>query len=263
VPLLDIVVRAKNGHGLTEACIKSIRATTRPEDVRIILVDDGSEPPQLLGEADVVIRSQVNQGAVSATNLGIGAALWNGDAPNLMVLDNDAEFPAGDDEWLPRILGELEAGGPQTAAIGATSGLVNPPQHILRMPLTYTADWTNKETGESGIKESPQVVSFVSFAVVLRKSALREVGPWDEQFNPGNYEDTDYSVRLRQAGYEIRVARSVYIHHKGHATFGADLQALLDRNGEKFHVKHGVGTLFDLGFIPVAQLVRALGGARG
>jgi len=90
---------------------------------------------------------------------------------------------------------------------------------------------------------------------MLRKDAVRRVGFWDERYNPGNYEDTDYAMQLRRAGYDIRVARSVYIHHHGHKTFSDKLKNLLQENHIKFVQKWGPGALVDAGMINAKEAV--------
>ena len=244
--LVDIIVRAKNGHEITGTCLESLFSNTPRDLFRLILVDDGSEPPIAEPRADWLIRSRQASGAVTATNLGLAVSLSRQDGAYVLVLDNDTRIPEGDSGWLGRMVAELEQGGSQTACVGATTGFGNPPQHILTAPETYTSDWQDDQ--RKGYKENPQVPWFISFAVMFRKSVLRQLGPWDERYNPGNFEDTDYAVLCRTSGYEIRVARSVYIHHDGHQTFREDLERLLDENSRKFHEKWGVGRLYDLGF---------------
>jgi len=261
----SIIIRGKNGHDLTRKCIVSILENTPVDAYRLIVVDDGSEPAYDFPMAHVTIRTQVSQGAVTATNLGLGVALQQADAPYILVLDNDTEIPYGDSTWLERFIKELEA-NPRTAAVGATTNFAKGNQHALAVPQTYTADWTEEKTRTGGMKENPEVADFVSFAVLLRRDAVARVGFWDQQYNPGNFEDTDYSVQLRVAGWEVRVARSVYIHHVGHQTFGDDMNELMETNGTKFLAKWGPGHLWDLGLVPTQTLAQAVkyreGGAR-
>jgi GT2 family glycosyltransferase len=177
-----------------------------------------------------------------------------------MILDNDTTVPEGDIGWLDRFIAELEE-HPDTACVGAVTNYANPPQHALTVPITYQSPWKDEQDGKvtrEGIAENPPVPSFVSFAVLFRTAALQQIGQWDERYNPGNFEDTDYSVRVREAGMSIRVARSVYLHHEGHATFSEDLQRLLKVNGQKFFDKWGIGRLYDLGFVSPRQLAGAL-----
>lgn len=249
--MVDIIVRAKNGHQMTFDCLKSIRRNTPAGTYRIILSDDGSDPALSDAYTDVLIRSRDSRGAVTATNLGLGISLNLFDSEYTLILDNDVIIPEGDDTWLFRMVKELEEGGPQTACVGATSGYSNMPQHILSVPPTYTADW------EGGMKDNPPVKWFISYCVLFRKRVLAQLGAWDERFNPGNWEDTDYAVRVRLAGYQIRVARTVYVHHLGSKTFSEALARLLQVNGEKFREKWSPGTLLDLGLISPQELKEA------
>jgi GT2 family glycosyltransferase len=232
--VVDIIVRAKNGHAMTANCLASIRRNTPPGVYRIILSDDGSDPALGDSHTDVYIRSRDSHGAVTATNLGLGVSLNMFDSEFALILDNDVVIPEGDRGWLARMLAELEEGGPETACVGATSGYSNVPQHILSVPQTYTAEWHDEKSNRGGMKGNPPVRWFVSYCVMFRKSVLAQVGPWDERFNPGNWEDTDYAVRVRLAGYQLRVARSVYVHHLGSKTFSDQLKRLLVENGVKF-----------------------------
>lgn len=253
--MVDIVVRAKNGHEMTTRCLRSIRKGTTTGTYRIILSDDGSDPPLTDVLTDIYVRSRDSHGAVTATNLGLGVSLNLYDSEYTLVLDNDVIIPDGDPNWLLRMVRELEEGGPETAVVGATSGYSNVPQHILSVPPTYMTDW------DGGPKANPPMRWFISFCALFRKTALAKVGAWDERFNPGNWEDTDYAVRLRLAGYQIRVARSVYVHHLGSKTFSEALKTLLEVNGNKFREKWSPGTLLDLGLISAKELTEASEGA--
>ena len=252
--MTSIIVRGKNGHELTAKCITSIMENTPVGTYRLIIVDDGSEPAYSF-PCDFAVRASVCKGAVTASNLGLGVALQQHDAPYILVLDNDTEIPFGDSTWLERFIAELEE-YPQTATVVATTNFSKGQQQILASPQTYTADWNDETRG--GTKANPQVADFVSFAVLMRRDAVARTGFWDEQYNPGNYEDTDYAVQLRLAGWEIRVARSVYIHHAGHSTFASDMTKLLQTNGTKFMQKWGPGHLWDLGLLPSQTLTQAM-----
>jgi GT2 family glycosyltransferase len=251
---VDIILRGRcnttHQHALTALALRSVVG----QDRQIILVDDGSTPPIDTEGSDLVVRHQVSRGAVSATNSGLALALQS-PAPYVLVMDNDAAVPEGDHGWLDRMIRELEE-SPKCGAIGAVSGDVAWMQHCLAVPDTFTASW--EVGGESGIKDNPDVAAFVSFFVLLRKQAVRECGLWDERYNPGNWEDTDYSVVLRAAGWTVRVARSVYIHHEGHSTFSDKLHELMKTNQAKFMQKWGLGRLVDMGIVQPQELMKAL-----
>ena len=248
--MVDIIVRARDGRELTSACIASIRANTPESSYRVVLVEDGGSP-YYGAEPDVRMRYSPGRGAVTATNVGLAYCLGT-DSEYVCILDNDTRIPDGDSGWLERFVAALEEGGPRCGCVGATTGFANPPQHILAAPATYTGEW--KDGQRAGGKENPDSVWFVSFACLLRKAAILDCGLWDHRFDPGNWEDTDYSVQLRTKGWSIKVAQSVYIHHEGHKTFSDGLRQLLQTNGQKMAAKWGAGRLVDLGILSPQQL---------
>ena len=39
--------------------------------------------------------------------------------------------------------------------------------------------------------------------MLFRTSLYKEIGGLDEIFTPGNFEDDDYSIRIRMSGYKL------------------------------------------------------------
>jgi GT2 family glycosyltransferase len=58
-----------------------------------------------------------------------------------------------------------------------------------------------------------EVQCFISACFMVRRSAFREAGHFDEAFNPVEYEDIDISYRLRSKGYKILYVPSVEMYH--------------------------------------------------
>jgi hypothetical protein len=55
--------------------------------------------------------------------------------------------------------------------------------------------------------------------VALRRSVWDQIGPMEEAFGVGMFEDDDYALRLRKAGYQLLCVEDVFIHHWGGASF--------------------------------------------
>ena len=82
----------------------------------------------------------------------------------------------------------------------------------------------------------------VGFCLLIRREVCEEIGPLDEQFGRGTFEDDDYCVRIRRAGYRLAIATDTYIHHFGSVTnrLDAKYSQLLADNQRKFREKWGV-----------------------
>jgi len=57
--------------------------------------------------------------------------------------------------------------------------------------------------------------------VMFRREAFEELGGWDEQFHPVWFEDVDFFMRLRNAGWKVRFVPSVRATHGGGHSVGA------------------------------------------
>lgn len=80
------------------------------------------------------------------------------------------------------------------------------------------------------------------FCLALRRDVWTRIGPLDEAFGRGLFEDDDYSARLRAAGYRLVCAEDVLVHHLGEASFGrlvtdGTYGALFDENRRRFEAK--------------------------
>lgn len=240
----DILVRGSGQAELTRACLRSLYDGTQDVTFTVTYVDNGTPPGRfrrLLAEFPQAqyVRLPYNAGSVRGINLGLSVALWSS-APYVLLLDNDAEVPAGDPGWLRRFIGYLA--DPKVGAAGAISDYVSGVQNVRAYP-----DRT------LGTPPTPATV-LVSFALLLRKAAVEQVQFFDERYEPGNFEDYDYCLQLRQAGWKCVVADSVWLHHRGSQTFGRlGFAELLQRNQGLFVQKWGAPFLRSLGLLPVEE----------
>ena len=76
---------------------------------------------------------------------------------------------------------------------------------------------------DRGQYDGPQAIfGACAGAAIYRRSALAEVGPFDESFE-AYFEDVDWSLRAQLAGYECRYVPTAVAYHMGSATVGAGL----------------------------------------
>jgi len=82
------------------------------------------------------------------------------------------------------------------------------------------------------------------FCVLISRKVVDEVGLLDDAFFPGGFEDDDYCLRATKEGYSIYLARDVFIHHWGSASFGTlqyeYFSARAEKNKSYLERKHSV-----------------------
>jgi hypothetical protein len=157
----------------------------------------------------------VNLGFPGACNVGI--QMRHPQAKAVALVNDDTEALVY--HWDRRVL-DILAGEPDVGALSPVTNFVaNPYQQHGIMPTPELYD--------------VPLMFFVWVALPVR--TIDSVGLLDERYGLGNYEDVDYSIRLRIARLRMVVDPIHAVHHHGHGTFGTlpdgQFQALL-RNAE-------------------------------
>lgn len=201
--LLSVIILARDRQVDTRRCLEALRRHT-PGPLEVLLYNNASAPPaaaamrRMAGEwpALRLKRNPRNVPFASAVNAGMRAAR----GALLCWLNNDALVGPG---WREGLEAALRS-DPRAAAAGPLTGALAPPEQIAAHP---------------GAGVAP--AKFLGgFCFMLRREALDAVGLLDERFIWG-WEDMDYCLRLRQAGWRLLKARSVFVAHAGSATIGS------------------------------------------
>jgi GT2 family glycosyltransferase len=64
-----------------------------------------------------------------------------------------------------------------------------------------------------------EISMLAMYCVAMRRDVWESIGPLDEAYGLGLFEDDDYSNRIRQAGLKVVCTRESYVHHFGQASF--------------------------------------------
>jgi O-antigen biosynthesis protein len=230
--LVSIIMLTFNQLKITRQCINSLfRYTKHPFE--LIIVDNGSTYGTVkyikkIKSAKIILNSK-NLAFSKGNNQGIRIA--KGDY--ILLLNNDVVVTDG---WLPRMMECLESDkaiglvGPQTNAACFSQRISNPDYKNLDELKYYAQAFRMKYSGNW--LETHRIIGF---CMLMRKEVIEKIGLLDERFGPGGFEDFDYCLRARQAGYKIMVAGDVYIHHIGGASsVNEDFSKFRDRNREIF-----------------------------
>jgi GT2 family glycosyltransferase len=222
-PLLTVAVLSYDGRHLLEVILPSL-ARQRFRDFEVVVVDNGSrdDTQAWLREhwpsVEVVSLSE-NIGVTAALNVCINA----GRGELLALFNNDVELE-------PDCLGELVAAlreHPEAGWAGAKlldfddRGVIDGAGDLY----TWAGTGVRRGHGErdSGQYDEPQAIfGACGGAAIYRRSALRDVGLFDEDFF-AFYEDVDWNLRAQLAGLECRYVPTAVVYHMGSATIGRGL----------------------------------------
>lgn len=243
-PKVSVIVLTYNNLDLTKACLESIEQYSDYPNLELVLVDNASEDgtPEYLQEYAIhkphvtVCLNDKNLGFSAGNNVGLAAA--TGDY--MVILNNDTYVTQGWVQGLVRALKrspELGLVGPVTNNIG-NEARINIHYDDMESMAVAAASYTLAHAGEI---YPANCAAF--FCVMFSRDTYLAVGPMDEDFGVGFFEDDDYCNRVRKLGLNIAIVEDVYVHHHLSASFdklkaGAK-QALFERNKAIYESKWG------------------------
>ncbi|MEW6397730.1 MAG: glycosyltransferase [Bacillota bacterium] len=243
--LASIVLPCCNGVGYTRACIESIFAHT-DWPFELIVVDNGSRDGTARYLCDLAATYENVRVVTNKDNLGFGVGCNQGMAlargEYAVLLNNDTVVTEG---WLPRLIAHAQADS-QTGIVGPRSNWVAGLQLVARTSygsdLAGLADFAHRWQ-RTNYGRRRYVDRITGLCMLVKREVLQRMGGFDPRFGIGNFEDDDYCLRARMAGYSVSIADDVFIHHFGHQTFigqRVDYSALMQRNWQRFCRKWGI-----------------------
>ncbi len=216
----SVIIPCHGRSDLTRACVQSLLAQGPEWDLEILLVDnqspDDTRSLATLHPSVRVLPQPRNLGFAGGVNAGLREARH----PWLLVLNNDTQAA-------PELLTRLHRALTREPNVGLAAPVSNRVKGRACLPLgnqgataegrAAIADQLQQEFG--GLVEDTDYLS--GLCLLVARSTLAELGPFDERFGAGNFEDDDLSLRARLRGLRLVIARDAFLHHEGHATFQA------------------------------------------
>jgi len=234
----------------TIPCLDSLFLYTPKDHFELVIVDNASSDGtqdylrKVAEEHDnvILILNQENKGYAGGNNDGMRAA--KGD--RIVLLNNDTMATPG---WLDSLLEPLEKDRsiglicPVTNSAGNEQTVVIPSLNEENY-VEVSRRYTSKNKGHLFDTEK---LGF--YCVAMRRDVMEKVGPLDERFGLGMFEDDDYCLRVKKAGYRLVINEGCFIYHKGSLSFkkleNRDYQQIFERNRDYYQKKHGQPWLFN------------------
>lgn len=223
-PQCDLILLSWNHQEETQPCLDSLfQATDVP--ARLLIVDNGSEPPVRRFLAAVkprgmitevrLLQNERNEGFSRGMNRGIRAST----APYVCLLNNDVRVTRG---WLRQMLAVADA--------HPTIGVVNPDHTTAdgeQATLEVRADRLAAQRGRY-----TELGMCNGFCMLVKRDVLDRIGLLSEEVERIFFEDEDFCMRAKVAGYQCVFAHAAFVRHTEHRTVGRmrEREALFERN---------------------------------
>lgn len=250
---IDIVVPVYNALEDVKLCLESLSRHTDGYDVRILVVNDGSDAETTnwlreyckVNKPFQLIEHSENKGYTCTVNTGLRVST----AEYVITENSDTIVPAG---WLTGMVRCIKS-DPKIGVVGPLSNAAswqNVPYlrdesggfAVNELPPEHTVETMAKLVSTVSSRQYPRLPFINGFCFMIRRAVINTIGFMDEENFPIGYgEENDFCIRASDAGFELAVADDVFVYHAKSKSFGHDRRKMLsDQGTQNLKNKHTV-----------------------
>jgi polysaccharide pyruvyl transferase CsaB len=241
-PLVSILIVTYNSAEFVLPCLESIRDSTAYPAYEVIIVDNASTD----GTAEVLRKYAATDDRIQidclATNKGFSGgnnyAARKATGEYLILLNIDTMVTSG---WIERMLRHIR----HDPSIGIVCPVTNFAGNEVKVNVDYTGARqmqefalklaSERQSGTLDIDVAPL------YCALVPRTVWMLAGELDEGFGIGMFEDDDFCMRVRGAGYRVVAAEDCFIHHFGQGSFSKmpqqQYESIFEANRKRFEDK--------------------------
>ncbi|HWS30377.1 MAG TPA: glycosyltransferase [Clostridia bacterium] len=258
-PTVSVVLLAYNQLEYTKKCVESLLRHTSDVVYELITINNGSSDG-----TEEYFNSLSNEKKISfLDNIGVDKAVNYGfrlaEGKYTLNLSNDIVVT-------PRWLKNLVVCAESDEKIGMVVPVCNFSSNYQTVNLPYSSLEKLDKITELYNRTNPALweerLRLITYTCLFRTDLQKAIGGFDEDFNPGAYDDDAISFTIRRKGYKLMLVKDTYVHHFGSITFGAEYAKnnLAARNRalfiKKFNVDPWGATMIDTQIVALADYGR-------
>ena len=199
----DIIMPIYHNVDVTINAIESLLNYTNGQ-INLILINDGADKDVRAYIRRIMkvwtnityIENKKPLGWTKSVNMGMAKSTM----PVMVVMNNDIEIPVNMSFWLDRICSMFKL-DPHLGGVCTLSD--------------YVMGLQNMSYNKSILMREHYTKLMIGFFFAIKREVYEKIGGLDELFGTSGNDDLDYSIRISEAGYKMKVARDIFIHHVG------------------------------------------------